>query len=67
MKKYVWLDLNTGKFSNSFTPEEVGKLLTEKDIREAKEEGWKLISYVCENDEEFEFYCNMQINHVKNL
>ena len=56
---YVWLDLNTGKFSNSWTQEEYDLYR----ISELPSEytGWKLIKYTCLNDVEFEFMNKMKL------
>lgn len=69
-KKYVWLDINTGKFSDSWT-EWDSPYFTEKyssEIQEAATRGKKLISYECLNDESFSFYDLMKIttNTTKN-
>lgn len=58
--KYVWLNINTGKFSNSWD---------EKTYNDAKKRGlfdnispgWKLIKYESLNDSEFEFYNMMKL------
>jgi hypothetical protein len=44
---YVWLNINTGEFSNSWI----------KDITK----GWKLIKYRCVNEPLFKFYDKMKI------
>lgn len=62
MKQYVWLNLNTGEFSNSWTEEDhkkynIDRLLNEDD----NSNGWKLIEYTCLNDNEFYFYNKMKL------
>ena len=63
MKKYVWLNMETGKFSNSWTEEEHKRLLTDKEIKEWYEKNpqWKLIEYTCINEPSFELYERMKI------
>lgn len=64
--KQVWLNINTGEFSNSWSkndyPEDsvVWKTL-EEEMVEANNKGWKLISYECLNDITFNFYDLMKI------
>lgn len=59
MKKWVWLNLKTGEFSNTFNINSLADV--EKFIKDADEinkqyyENWKLIEYTCLNDKEFEF------------
>jgi hypothetical protein len=58
--KYVWLNLNTGEFSDSF-------VLDQKEVNRlcqfAKNEPlWKLIKFECVNDPDFEFTGLMRIN-----
>jgi hypothetical protein len=64
MKRQVWINMNTGEFSNSWDkPEEESvfhSFLLETRIK-ANEEGWKLIEYECLNDREFQFTDWMQI------
>lgn len=65
MKQYVWLNMNTGKFSNSWDEETIRKVggiesLIE-DTKEGYGAGWKLIEYTCANDGDFEFYNLMKI------
>jgi hypothetical protein len=61
MKKYVWLNLDTGEFSNSwdekmhkdtFEYDSDYEYITTNNLRT------KLICYECPNDENFEF-CNL--------
>lgn len=67
MAKYVWINLTTGEFSNSWdlsfmssrfeTEEEMIKDLTGKNHPPE----WKLIKYECLTDSEFEFYNLMKL------
>jgi|AntRauTorcE11898_2_1112593.scaffolds.fasta_scaffold33286_3 hypothetical protein len=62
MKKYVWLNLDTGEFSNSWD-EEMHKATfdDDSDLYEwmtTNDSRIKLICYECPNDENFEF-CNL--------
>lgn len=59
--KYVWFNINTGEFGDSFTEEERKKYLNESDMKVVKYTGWKLIRYKCETDESFDFYSKMKI------
>ena len=55
--KYVWLNINTGEFSNSWN-EEVNRNMIGKDpdlLENSKRDGYKLIKFRCLNDEDFEF------------
>lgn len=63
MKQYVWLDLTTGKFSNSWTEEENKKYISNDTemMKKANEHNWKLIEYSCVNDENFNFCNQMKI------
>lgn len=63
MKKYVWLNIETGKFSNSWNEEEHDKFFTGKELEEhhKKNPTWKLISYECLTDVNFEFVHHMTI------
>ncbi len=62
IKKRVWFNNNSGKFSNSW---EVGSVLDitigEDEKEKAKERGWKLIEYECLNDDLFVFYDMMKV------
>lgn len=63
-KRYVWLNLNTGEFSNSWDENSHNAdpdLWTTELLDRAKSDGWKLIEYTCLNDPEFEFYQQMKI------
>ena len=56
---YVWLNLNTGKFSNSWNQEMYDRT---NPLEVGKEyNGWKLIKYTCLNDSEFEFMNKMKL------
>ncbi len=59
--KYVWLNINTGEFSNSWDEETQQKYLKQEEIDNSRSEGWKLIKYKCLSDEEFEFYNIMKV------
>ncbi len=61
--RYVWLNINDGKFSNSWSQEEQDKYLSGSIMNEAKSDskGWKLIKYQCLTDEGFEFYNSMKL------
>lgn len=57
----VWLNLNTGEFSNSwFKDSWEDSLLKEEDITNGPA-GWKLIEYRCHNDEKFQFSTLMKL------
>ena len=62
--KQVWLNTNTGEFSNSWDkPEEndyLHNLLLETRLQ-ANDDGWKLIEYTCLNDNDFKFYNMMKL------
>jgi len=62
--KQVWLNMNTGEFSNSWDkPNEISHLhnFLLEGRQNAKESGWKLIEYTCLNDDEFKFYNQMKL------
>jgi hypothetical protein len=61
VKKYVWLNLATGEFSNSWS--EADHIKHGEGIEEQAKMDftWKLIAYECLNDEKFEFYNGMKI------
>ena len=63
MKKYCWLNIETGKFSNSWSEEDHKKYLDDKTIEEQYKEHpeWKLICYECINDKNFEFIHHMKL------
>lgn len=58
--RYVWLNINDGKFSNSWD-EETHLLVDDEMLEIAERDGWKLIKYQCLTDEKFEFYNRMVI------
>lgn len=58
--KYVWLNPETGKFSNSWQESTYPFADTDTLIKAAKD-GWKLIKYECLNDENFEFMNQMKL------
>lgn len=58
--RYVWLNMNTGEFSNSWGEKEM-KYLSEDEVKDANTKGWKLIKYKCVNDESFELYNQMKL------
>jgi len=58
MKKYVWLNIETGHFSNSWTEEVHNEFfLTEKELDEhiKRYPESKLITFECLTDKDFEF------------
>ncbi len=57
MKFYVWVNLENGKFSNSWTQDEHLRLFTEKDLEDHQKKSpeWKLITYECVTDKDFMF------------
>ena len=60
--KYVWLNIKTGEFSNSWSEAEENMIDRHpKQIENDTEEGWKLIKYECTNNEDFEFTHRMRI------
>jgi hypothetical protein len=63
MIKYVWFNVASGEFSNSWTPEDYPvtekQLLHDMDIINCPH--MKLIKYECVSDENFEFYDLMRI------
>lgn len=59
--KYVWLNLNTGEFSNAWDKETNDKYIDEEVLEQAKKDNYKLIKFECLNDENFEFYNLMKI------
>lgn len=61
--KYVWLNLETGEFSNSWDEKTHETVFTENEplIKNAAKNNWKLIKYQCINDEKFELYDIMRI------
>ena len=64
MKKYVWLEMGTGKFSNSWNEEEHNNCFknpVELIEHSKKNPTWKLIAYECLSDIDFEFNHFMKI------
>lgn len=62
-KKYCWLNIETGKFSDSWSEEDHKKYFTDIDIEEHTKQypTWKLICYECLNHKDFEFTHHMTI------
>ena len=58
--RYCWLNINDGKFSNSWSEEDM-KYIDDEMLSIANKDGWKLIKYECLTDEKFEFYNQMQL------
>lgn len=66
--RYVWLNIATGEFSNSWLPDEYSTLSQEDLILQSKQDtppdqrpSWKLIEYRCLTDGEFQFDNNMRL------
>lgn len=60
-KKYVWLNLETGEFSNSWD-EKSHNDLNPLDYGQGGDGSlWKCIEYTCLNDSEFEFMNKMKL------
>jgi hypothetical protein len=57
--KYVWLNIQTGEFSNSWTEKEQEEFHPENHLN-PNNKHWKLIKYECINEPEFEFYNMMK-------
>ena len=57
---YCWLNINDGKFSNSWGENDM-KYIDKEMLSIANKDGWKLIKYQCLTDEKFEFYNQMQL------
>jgi hypothetical protein len=63
MKKYVWLNIKTGEFSNSWLDANNSTVKNTKIQNE-----WKLIEYSCLSDNDFEFYNLMKlVTNLKNV
>ena len=63
-KKLVWLNIQTGEFSNSWCEKEyenIDDCSLAALIKGASKGPWKLIKYECINDEEFELSHMMRI------
>jgi hypothetical protein len=63
MKKYAWLNIDNGTFSDSWSEEDHKKYLNEFDFMKWGEEHpkMKLIEYVCLSDPNFEFIHHMKL------
>jgi hypothetical protein len=63
MKKYAWLNMDDGTFSDSWSEEDHKKYLTEGDIAKHALEypQHKLIEYTCLTDPNFEFIHHMKL------
>jgi len=67
IEKMVWLNIETGEFSNSWDDKEydgtdAGSTCSrEQLIKDAGKGPWKLIKYECLNDEDFDFYNAMRL------
>lgn len=60
--RYVWLNMNTGEFSNSWSQEEHDSCTTPpEELLSDEHDGWKLIKYECVNDPDFQFYNLMRL------
>ena len=59
--KYVWFNINTGTFSNSWNEEDHKKYVSAGMLQEAKDQNLKLIQFNCLTDENFEFFNLMKI------
>ncbi len=59
--KYVWFDIETGAFSNSWDEDTHQKYLTPDMIEHARLRNVKLIQYKCLTDDDFELYNLMKI------
>ncbi len=66
--KQVWLNLNTGQFSNSWYKSEFDVSADQSMLDSANETNWKLIEYQCPNDPGFDFYSmhDIMINEFEN-
>lgn len=55
-EKYVWLNLETGEFSNSWNKDAFGHfdITSDSSIERTRNTSWKLIKYECMNDDNFE-------------
>lgn len=63
-ERYVWLDIATGRFSNSWTEEEFLEKGIDIDIKRLCDDvspTARLIKYTCENNEDFEFCMPMRL------
>lgn len=57
MKRYVWLNIQTGKFSDSWDQETHNRCFQAGEVETFTKEHpeWKLIHYECLTDTNFEF------------
>lgn len=60
-KRFCWLEMPKGKFSDTWDNDTNEKFLTDDLIDYANKGGFKLIEYKCVNDENFEFYNQMRL------
>ena len=60
-KKLVWLNIETGEFSNSWSDGEHGTSKEELSKFTSSDSKWKLIEFECLNDRDFEFTHLMRI------
>ena len=60
---YAWLNVETGKFSDSWSEEDHKKYLDDKTIEKQTIEHpeWKIIRYECINDKNFQFSHHMKL------
>lgn len=67
--KRVWLNINTGEFSNTWEKGSDGDDWVDSLISGGGHinEGWKLIEYKCLNDQTFELYRSMSITTSPHL
>lgn len=56
--KYVWLNMDTGKFSNTWDQKDQDAY---NPLESRSEDSWKLLKYSCLTDEGFEFYNQMKL------
>lgn len=64
--KYVWLNLVTGEFSNSWSEEDhfiyySDSVFGKEQLEKARAGHWVLIKYECINDPTFELYRQMKL------
>lgn len=65
-ERYVWLDIATGKFSNSWTDEDLLDdytidRLCKESLTDDNKDTVKLIKFSCVNDDDFEFVMPMRL------
>jgi hypothetical protein len=67
MKNFVWLNIKTGKFSDSWDEKTQNNAFTKEELKEhgEKHPDWKLIQYECITDPEFVFNHRMTIKNIK--